>query len=310
MVFGIENVEARYFTYFYEVNGFYFAINVNSDFPFNSPARHPGSIVYSADYGKSLKDWAKVIVPHELKDREFIKVKNEPGKFYPRIWRGNMANLDEVMLAGSQSILSKAVVAVELLTQRLFEIFTYVEPTLENQKCFGHKIRELLLLSCMEVESGWTAILRANESQSRWLSTRDYIKLCTPLYLQDYKVEFPMYPEIGIVKPFRGWNEKAPTESIPWFSAYNSSKHNREDHFKQATLEHAISSVAASAILLCAQFGPETIPDGVEVFLPRVSVDWPYIPLGNGNRSTNSDGSTQGIAYNTFSTWDVETFSF
>lgn len=310
--FGIEYKELRCFTFFYESDGFYFSINVDLEQPFRAPGRMSGgSVIYSGDFGKSLMEWADVILLNRMKAKNLFEVQTKPGNYHPRMWRGDMENLKASMLAGSQAILSKAVVAGEIIIDRLFDLFTYIEPTKSNQNIFGHKVRELLLLSCMEVESGWTAILRANDYPvNNRLSTNDYVKLLDPLFLSRYEVQFSMYPEIGRVSPFKHWTRSQPTQSISWYNAYNNTKHNREDNFHASTLEHAISSVAAVAIMLYSQFGPASVPDGIEVIIENVDLNWPYIPLGTANRNVNPDGTTQGIGFNLTSTWTEEKFKF
>jgi hypothetical protein len=41
--------------------------------------------------------------------------------------------------------------------------------------------------------------------------------------------------------------------------SHNNVKHYREAHFKEASLKHAIDSVAACAVMLAAQFGVEAL---------------------------------------------------
>jgi hypothetical protein len=56
-----------------------------------------------------------------------------------------------------------------------------------------------------------------------------------------------------------GWTSSSPTQSLPWYQAYNNVKHDREAHFKEATLVNALRSVAACAVMLAAQFGIEAL---------------------------------------------------
>jgi hypothetical protein len=304
--------ELNLFHIFYEKDEFYFSITVNSNYPFNSPGRMQGNVAYSGDFKQGLEYWAKLMLQKKPGDATtFLEVKNKPGYYYPRIWRGDMQDLDSSTLAGSQATLSKSMVAGDLIIQRLYELFTYIEPIKANQNVHSHKIRELLLLSCMEVESSWTAILKANNYNiNNRLSTNDYVKILNPLLLNKYEVEFPMYPEIGIVMPFKDWAIGNPTKSLSWYDAYNSTKHNREENFHHSTLENAISAVSAIAVMLCAQFGPDAVPEGIEVNLKGVDYSWPYIPLARATRNANPDGSTQGIGWNASSTWTQMNYTF
>jgi len=51
-------------------------------------------------------------------------------------------------------------VALRILLDKLAVVFQTIEPTMGNQAAFGHLVRELLLIACMEVETTWSAVLR------------------------------------------------------------------------------------------------------------------------------------------------------
>lgn len=56
-----------------------------------------------------------------------------------------------------------------------FAFFQTVEPTSANQSTYGHRVRELLLISCMEVEASWAAVLRENGHVRTRYTTTDYV---------------------------------------------------------------------------------------------------------------------------------------
>lgn len=303
--------EYKYYRFFYESKTFYFAVTVNKEHPFESPVYHEfGHVYYSSDSEYNLKEW--VIHFHSDRDIEngFLEAKNRPGIYYPRIWKGNMQFLNAVNLAGSQIVLSNSIVSLRIILERLFEIFTYLQPTSHNNLAYGHRTREVLLLSCMEVESSCISILRANDYSSPRFSTKDYVKLLNPMALSKYEVRFPMYPEVGIISPFLNWNSSQPTKSIEWYDAYNKTKHDREANLNVANLKNTIESVCAVAVLLCAQFGPESLPKEVQVRLNQIDYNWPYIPLASATREINPNGSTHGISYNLSSIWTEEKYKF
>jgi hypothetical protein len=41
---------------------------------------------------------------------------------------------------------------------------------------------------------------------------------------------------------------------LPWYQAYNATKHDRHDEFPQANFEHMIDAVCGLQVLLSAQF--------------------------------------------------------
>ena len=75
--------------------------------------------------------------------------------------------------------------------------------------------------------------------------------------LDQYVANLNYYPWFSTVSPFKGWYREKATKSLPWYNAYNLVKHNREEHFAEATLERALTAVTASFVMLCAQYGWE-----------------------------------------------------
>jgi hypothetical protein len=109
------------------------------------------------------------------------------------------------------------------------------------------------MVATMEVESHCKAILRANGVKSE--ATKDYVKVLPALKLDEYEVMLSPYPRLKPVMPFSRWSAAQPTKSLPFYDAYNGVKHDRESESQRATLELAVSSVAACAVLAAAQFG-------------------------------------------------------
>jgi hypothetical protein len=107
----------------------------------------------------------------------------------------------------------------------------------------------------MEVEAALSAVLRSNGYPERRWSTQDYVKLRDPMHLTDYEFRLTLFPHIRPFAPFSSWSNSQPTQSLSWYHAYNLTKHDRERHFREATLEHAIHAVSAVVALFYAQFG-------------------------------------------------------
>ncbi|MGE0708612.1 MAG: hypothetical protein AB7N76_12670 [Planctomycetota bacterium] len=180
------------------------------------------------------------------------------GCYHPRIWRPGGPSpfadqgggvLQEVFLTSCSAVLG--------LLGYLTELFRALEPVPHNAGAYGHKTRELLLLACMEVESAWSGVLRANGYPGDRWSTNQYVKLLEPMRLSEYQVQLALHPRWPAVRPFEGWNDQQPTESLPWYHAYNKTKHGRELHFELATLEATIQALAAAFVMVIAQFGPD-----------------------------------------------------
>lgn len=140
-----------------------------------------------------------------------------------------------------------------LLQEDLHRLFQYVEPSDSNLNTFSFRIHELLLRTCVEVEANCKAILLEN-SYSRagnWDMT-DYKKIEDSHLVSSYKVKFPTWQgTMGTRAPFAAWSTGG---SLPWYSAYNATKHDRHVQFQQATFEHLTDAIAGIVVLLSAQF--------------------------------------------------------
>ncbi|MDC5212176.1 hypothetical protein OHW47_03325 [Acinetobacter baumannii] len=195
-------------------------------------------------------------VSHYLKYKNFFEEIVEllevesPGYFYPRIARENI-DFNYISNDFKQDIR-----AYQNIQNSLDELFNYIEPSTINFSSFGHKIRELLILSCTEVEYLLLKMLVDNGYASKSMyKTCDYVKCKDILKLSSFEVELTQYPNIGNFKPFADWDKSNPTKSIPWYDAYNAVKHNRGDNIEKANMKHLLDSVAAIHILLESQYG-------------------------------------------------------
>jgi hypothetical protein len=76
--------------------------------------------------------------------------------------------------------------------------------------------------------------------------------------------------------PFSAW---ASGGSLPWYQAYNTTKHDRHSQFEEATFEHLIDACSGLLVLLSAQFETNDFTPGNT-----------YLALEGG-----SDGMESGI---------------
>ena len=117
--------------------------------------------------------------------------------------------------------------------------------------------RNLLILACTEVETHWRGVLVANGAaqMSERLITSQYVKLNNAMKLDHYAVAFTNYPWLEPFKPYDGWGSTGrPTQELPWYDAYNATKHDRENSFSRATLRYVFEAISATAILVVAQY--------------------------------------------------------
>jgi hypothetical protein len=178
----------------------------------------------------------------------------EPGQYHSRIWR------DGAPAAMGHEV--KAILSSDAATRLHFDsldsIFSTVEPDKSTANAYGQKLRHFLILACTEVEAGWQGILAANGYPAKRWKTNDFVKLLRPMGLNQWKVRLASYPDYPEISPFADWDRARPTESLPWYSAYQKVKHNRETNLPFATLAHVISAAAAMYVMEMAQFGRQT----------------------------------------------------
>ncbi|ENJ7944627.1 hypothetical protein AB2M38_001542 [Yersinia enterocolitica] len=180
---------------------------------------------------------------------EMGDVKN-PGCYYPRISREN------VLFNYVNQEFLQDVRAYQNIQSSLDVLFNYIEPSTDNFSAYGHKIRELLILACTEVECLLVKTLTDNgyEQKDRY-STNDYVKCKNILGLHKFETILSQYPNLKVFKPFFDWNADSPTKSLPWYDAYNAVKHNRSDNIADANLEHLLDAISAIHVLLESQYG-------------------------------------------------------
>ena len=140
-----------------------------------------------------------------------------------------------------------------LLQEDLQRLFQYVEPSDMNLQTYSFRIHELLLRTCVEIEANCKAILLENgySEPSHW-NMNDYKKIEGSHYLSAYKVKYPSWQgENDVRHPFSNWQTGG---SLPWYSAYNATKHDRYTEFQQATFQHLTDALAGLVVVMSSQF--------------------------------------------------------
>lgn len=152
-----------------------------------------------------------------------------------------------------------------LLQDDLKDLFNYIEPADTNQQTFSLRVQQLLMRACVEVEANCTAVLLENGYQKPKregsLNCGDYRLLNHTHRLAAYEVSVPgWHGSEGIRRPFANWDN--PMDTLPWYQAYNQSKHDRHNNFSKATFRHLVDAVGGLLVLLTAQFGDEDFSSG------------------------------------------------
>jgi hypothetical protein len=141
------------------------------------------------------------------------------------------------------------------------ELFEYIEPADKNLACYSYRIHGLLLRACVEVEANCKAILKENSySRSGDWNMGDYKKIEGSHLLSAYRVKVPNWSGGGAIRaPFAAWSAGG---ALPWYDAYNVTKHDRHTAFENATFEHLIDACCGVLVVLSAQFGNNDFSPG------------------------------------------------
>lgn len=191
--------------------------------------------------------------------------KNDVGKIVKHVWRPGLCIDIPKALEINSSEKTRAQRELRILIERLGDILLYIEPSSQSLQSFGHKIRELLILTCTAIESIWQSYLRLAGNLPDRPTTRDYVKLKDKLFLHEYKITFISHPFEEEYKPFGDWDLNRPTISLDWYVAYNQTKHDSQANFDKATLNHCIKSLTAMITLFCARYSPYEILNGEDI---------------------------------------------
>jgi hypothetical protein len=146
-----------------------------------------------------------------------------------------------------------------IIQSDLAKLFEYVEPSEESLLTYSYRIHELLMRTCIEIEANFKAIFNENShtppAQPSGYNMNLYKKVNKTHHLSAYEVLLPIWNGARRVwKPFEAWSSGG---GLTWYQAYNSSKHDRQEQFKKANMEHLISAVAGLLVVLSAQFRTE-----------------------------------------------------
>jgi hypothetical protein len=146
------------------------------------------------------------------------------------------------------------------LQKDVLELFDYIEPSDQNLPCHSYRIHELLMRACMEVEANCKAILTENGMTLRDRpNMTDYRKVEQSHKLSAYQVGVPTWHgDSALRTPFASWANVPPADrTLPWYDAYNKTKHSRATHFNEATFGNMLDAVCGVVAILAAQFRDE-----------------------------------------------------
>ncbi|MBN1281636.1 MAG: hypothetical protein JW985_01565 [Alphaproteobacteria bacterium] len=195
-----------------------------------------------------------------------IETDLDVGQAIKYVWRPGLRVNIETVLETKIDERAKSKIDLKILMQKLDEILLYLEPTADSLNTYGHKLRELLILSCTEIENSWGEYLKLSGLSITRPTTNEYVRLKSALFLAEFEIRFSRHPFIKVLRPFESWDATNPTTSLPWYDAYNQTKHSKNDNFNKSTLENCLNAIAANIIMFCVKYGPYEITAGNDNF--------------------------------------------
>lgn len=237
--------------YAYQADGYNIHVYAHNDHLF---IMSPGLTVTQVIGAASLDDW----VAATFGAQNIVELQTPPGTVVAGVWRPGLYSESHIhqALSTNQFEQRSAEQALRILVEKLDEILLYIEPSPTGLGSYGHKTRELLILACTEIENAWSQYLRLAGSATVRPTTNQYVRLLRPLHLADYEISYSLFQTLPVVTPFRGWRASNPTASLPWYDAYNKTKHDRATHFNLATLENCLHAIAAAVVMFCVRYSP------------------------------------------------------
>lgn len=150
--------------------------------------------------------------------------------------------------------------AYEIIQQDILKLFEYIEPSDQNLRSFSYRTHELLMRSCIEFEANCKSILLKNGYESpngKNMTIEDYKLIEHSHKLSKYEIKAPHW--IGsknTFKPFEHWKTGC-SYPLPWYTAYNNTKHDRTEKFHEATFQQMLNAAGGLVTILTAQFRNE-----------------------------------------------------
>lgn len=121
----------------------------------------------------------------------------------------------------------------------------YIEP-LGNEEVWSFEFLKTLILSCTEVESIFKIMCREIDDTKSAGDIGTYKSTILQKYPKVVDAKVTVKRLGKDIKPFEGW-DKGP---LAWWDAYQHVKHNRENHFKEATYKNAVTALSALYVLI------------------------------------------------------------
>ena len=117
----------------------------------------------------------------------------------------------------------------------------YIEPR-GQENVHSFEFAKILILACTELESVFKLLCIEITGTQPEGNIGEYTRIILDRYphIVDATVSVKRWGKC--INPFQGWKKGG---TLPWWSAYQEVKHNRKDHFSDASYSNTVYALAA-----------------------------------------------------------------
>lgn len=137
--------------------------------------------------------------------------------------------------------------ALEKDMEQVARFIEFAEP---NFKVYSIELAHLLFAASSEVDVIAKALCKLLSPTEDARDIRDYRRTITTA-LSDFAKERVQVSRFGLtLDPWSTWRNTTTSATNPtWWKGYNNVKHQRNDHFADANLKHALNSLAGLLVM-------------------------------------------------------------
>lgn len=134
------------------------------------------------------------------------------------------------------------------IEEDISKLSRWIEPSESNFDCYSLEIARLLMTTSSEVDVVAKLVCKKINHKSKAKGILQYQKELVSKFPNVHKAKVAI-PRFGLeLTPWQNWQIE---ESPPiWWQATNKVKHERSEHFHQATLKNLLNAVAGLLLLL------------------------------------------------------------
>ena len=132
-----------------------------------------------------------------------------------------------------------------MLEEKFIKTQQYVELTPENYDTFSNEYASLLITIGAEVDALFKLNCSIDPREQR-STIADYVSLAPEVVSIEVEI---MDRELDTIVPFEKWDIEKPAQSLEWWQAYTSIKHDRESNRHLASQKNVLYALAALCLL-------------------------------------------------------------